>query len=756
MTVDSGAILLDQQCTLAGKVHLGDDCVLCSNKIQLFAYGQCNHVICHVCSMRMRILYNNSDCSICRQKLKKIIINKTEKQFDDLKLRNYVNDLTIENFRGTKRNEGLEQQLHCIYFEDENSKKLTMELFEINCQKCDMINFDSLFDRRMHMHRNHNLHECDICEKSVKEFPFEQPFYSREELKKHRTEGDKNSAMAGHPLCEYCAVRYVDDNELYRHLRLDHFFCHFCVHDGKERNTYYRGYSDLLEHFKKKHFVCEYGDCKNAQLTNAFVDEIAYIQHRVAHHGFQSPNLLSVNHDQNKNHRNRYPIGQPHTRLNVDIGEVENEDVEPFNIEDHHFPTLVEDTSATTPIKWANSTLGSRKNFQKTEFPSFESETTTDQTTTINKKKKDELSWIPVDPKIKKMKNRQKKNKSGVNTNLQLKQTKEKQCMENLAKLESNELNLSNNINDYFPSLSLFENQSQPLRLPGAWVTRTEPTKKKPEKAFKKDPKKLQIEDFPSLESSSPNSTNGKTSGIWSNKKMLNTTILNKIDDLETVTIGAQQTAEKEKEKHISLDNVNDFPSLSIVDKSEKIEKKQKKKHKGVKKEELLITLGVMPATGKANKKTKSNKNRTNKKKVEEEVDSVGDIFWSNDKFDKRQDLMLEKMVTYFIQNNLDVEVSIQKFQQMSVGYLHSDIDAPQYMEVGFLIFHDFFHVLLPDLITLMPNIPKASTLYANWKNGDYKKSKAYADFFPLVNKCTSCSQLLHPNDLEDHMELHS
>ena len=41
-----------------------------------------------------------------------------------------------------------------------------------------------------------------------------------------------DSSHRGHPLCKFCEVRYVDDDELFRHLRRDHFFCHFCDADG--------------------------------------------------------------------------------------------------------------------------------------------------------------------------------------------------------------------------------------------------------------------------------------------------------------------------------------------------------------------------------------------------------------------------------------------------------------------------------------------------------------------------------------------
>ena len=98
--------------------------------------------------------------------------------------------------------------------------------------------------------------------------------YSRGELATHRRKGDENnSSHKGHPLCEFCQARWVDDDELFRHLRRDHFFCHFCDVDGKQ--VYYENYDDgLKEHFKQEHYLCEEENCANEQFTSVFRDEI--------------------------------------------------------------------------------------------------------------------------------------------------------------------------------------------------------------------------------------------------------------------------------------------------------------------------------------------------------------------------------------------------------------------------------------------------------------------------------------------------
>lgn len=89
----------------------------------------------------------------------------------------------------------------------------------------------------------------------------------------------------GHPLCEFCEQRYMDNDELYRHLRRDHLFCHFCDADGYHQ--YYSSYDYLREHFGKQHFLCEEVGCAEQEFTGVFRTEIDLKAHKYAVHGKQ-------------------------------------------------------------------------------------------------------------------------------------------------------------------------------------------------------------------------------------------------------------------------------------------------------------------------------------------------------------------------------------------------------------------------------------------------------------------------------------
>lgn len=105
----------------------------------------------------------------------------------------------------------------------------------------------------------------------------------------HRRKGDPDDkSYRGHPLCEFCDQRFFDNDALIRHLRTQHYFCHFCEAD-QISNEFFSTYTDLKKHFKTKHFLCEEGECQKAQFTNAFRTEMDIRAHIARHHS----NILS-------------------------------------------------------------------------------------------------------------------------------------------------------------------------------------------------------------------------------------------------------------------------------------------------------------------------------------------------------------------------------------------------------------------------------------------------------------------------------
>ena len=205
-----------------------------------------------------------------------------------------------------------------IFFEEISIKNEYNDILENRCDICpDEAHaiFDTFDELDTHMRKTHKRFYCELCLEHLKLFPFERKHYSREELAFHKRMGDKNDySFKGHPLCEHCDQRFFDRDELYRHYRKEHYFCHFCDHDGHEE--YYANYGQLRQHFLKHHFLCELDDCsKNSAETHEYVvfrSELDFQAHKKQKHAktkSDSKNFAKLNIEFNvasDRDRNRY------------------------------------------------------------------------------------------------------------------------------------------------------------------------------------------------------------------------------------------------------------------------------------------------------------------------------------------------------------------------------------------------------------------------------------------------------------------
>ena len=56
------------------------------------------------------------------------------------------------------------------------------------------------------------MYFCDLCVTNLKVFTHERKFYNRKNLVEHRRNGDPDdTSFKGHPLCEFCDERFIDD-----------------------------------------------------------------------------------------------------------------------------------------------------------------------------------------------------------------------------------------------------------------------------------------------------------------------------------------------------------------------------------------------------------------------------------------------------------------------------------------------------------------------------------------------------------------
>ncbi|XP_010568767.1 PREDICTED: zinc finger protein 598 isoform X3 [Haliaeetus leucocephalus] len=242
-------------------------CVLCCGELEVVALGRCDHPICYRCSVRMRALCGVRYCAVCREELGQVVFGRKLTSFSTIAL-----------------NQLQHEKKYDIYFTDGDVYALYRKLLQHECSLCpDVKPFNTFADLEQHMRKQHELFCCKLCVKHLKIFTYERKWYSRKDLARHRIHGDPDdTSHRGHPLCKFCDERYLDNDELLKHLRRDHYFCHFCDSDGAQE--YYSDYEYLREHFREKHFLCEEGRCSTEQFTHAFRTEIDYKAHKTACH----------------------------------------------------------------------------------------------------------------------------------------------------------------------------------------------------------------------------------------------------------------------------------------------------------------------------------------------------------------------------------------------------------------------------------------------------------------------------------------
>uniref|UniRef100_A0A8C2PXN2 RING-type E3 ubiquitin transferase n=2 Tax=Cyprinus carpio TaxID=7962 RepID=A0A8C2PXN2_CYPCA len=283
-------------------------CVLCCQDIDMFAVGKCDHPVCYRCSTKMRVLCEQKYCAVCREQLDKVVFMKKPEPFAALHIHQYQCEKKYD-----------------IYFADGKMYAQFRKILLHECPQCPEPKVFSKFEElEQHMRKQHELFCCKLCAKHLKIFSYERKWYNRKELARHRTQGDPDdTSHRGHPLCKFCDDRYLDNDELLKHLRRDHFFCHFCDADGAQE--YYSDYQYLSEHFRESHYLCEEGRCSTEQFTHAFRTEIDYKAHKAAAH---SKNRAEAR--QNRQIDIQFNYAHRQQRRN-DVGGDDYEEVDRFN-----------------------------------------------------------------------------------------------------------------------------------------------------------------------------------------------------------------------------------------------------------------------------------------------------------------------------------------------------------------------------------------------------------------------------------------
>ncbi|CAG8566433.1 5786_t:CDS:10 [Diversispora eburnea] len=245
-------------------------CFICAEPIIYYALADCNHRTCHLCTLRLRALYESKNCAYCKTEQTKVIFTyDAEKSFQEYK------DSDIP-FRIEDLN---------IFCEDQRIYEDTSIILGLNCpdEKCETT-CRGWSELKRHVKNIHRMWLCDLCIRYKKVFTHEHVLYTRHELEKHIEKGDK-SGFKGHPECEFCKTTFYDDDELYEHCRDNHEQCYICLRNGI-RHQYYLDYNLLETHFKEDHYLCLQPICLEKKFV-VFESDIDLKAHEVEEHGLR-------------------------------------------------------------------------------------------------------------------------------------------------------------------------------------------------------------------------------------------------------------------------------------------------------------------------------------------------------------------------------------------------------------------------------------------------------------------------------------
>jgi len=240
-------------------------CICCLHELITYVYYSCMHYVCLQCAVKMRVVCKTLNCPACRQPSDTVMCTKEKLNTLTLTQAGCTETEAKANNQkdfDTYMNKFKEKTLpNGFYYSEEVIKSEFNTLVGHKCTLCvPSTSFDTFDDLYGHLKREHKRFYCDLCIDNLQLFTLERKFYTREELATHRRQGDANDkSFKGHPVCKFCDQRFFDRDELYKHLRKEHHYCHFCDADGCEE--YYENYLGLRKHFLQRHFLCEQGEC---------------------------------------------------------------------------------------------------------------------------------------------------------------------------------------------------------------------------------------------------------------------------------------------------------------------------------------------------------------------------------------------------------------------------------------------------------------------------------------------------------------
>lgn len=253
------------------------DCLICCQRSDLFAIGECLHPICMECALRIRMVGDSNQCPQCRTEIP-VLYFVCAPPGQQLLLR-LPTQTVAQPGHERKYNTKFESQYVVDCFDAYMANR---------CRECarkgELTDFGTFAELRAHMAQVHQLSFCHICCDNLNVLTKDRRVYTREQLQQHMSGklAGEEDGFRGHPICQFCEQRFYDDEQQYRHLRKEHYFCQFCDQDGREQNVFYRNQQQLNQHNRRHHHPCLDTDC--LQMGIVFRTDMELDVHKARQH----------------------------------------------------------------------------------------------------------------------------------------------------------------------------------------------------------------------------------------------------------------------------------------------------------------------------------------------------------------------------------------------------------------------------------------------------------------------------------------
>ena len=260
-------------------------CPICTESVSYFAVGRCNHHVCSLCAVRMRVKSKDTHCAICKENLDVMVIYQAHSATHSASTPGQIVDesqflrpfnsfgLTAADCDVDNGNIPGVQVDHLGGFLFVDCTKHYNEIETLRAMVCPFkqckTRFPTIQTLQKHLKEQHKDSQlCTLCVENRPLFVSEHTVMNPKQLLCHfkgeefveahgqhqRAPTSENVHTKGHPQCEFCTERFFDNAALYYHMQRQYFTCHLCPRQHMFR--YYIDAAALREHHHRDHIVC--------------------------------------------------------------------------------------------------------------------------------------------------------------------------------------------------------------------------------------------------------------------------------------------------------------------------------------------------------------------------------------------------------------------------------------------------------------------------------------------------------------------